>query len=128
MSLAKLRFALLLAAMLGPFTAAPVWGFQTDDTAKLPPRRAILREGTELLRVVGTMERQGPGTPWEFVVDSKGSDQPDFRFTLLPSRTLEEMETVTEEYPDEHIKFVINTKFCIPLTFEIHFERKKKSF
>ena len=104
----KRQLALLTVATVSICSGMAVSVYQTETDADSPSRRTLLPEGSELLRVVGTMVNKGPGTPLEFLVPSENPEHPDFRFTLLPSRTLQEMEAVTKEHPDELIQFVMS--------------------
>ncbi len=104
----KLKMTLLTTTLVWLVVHSPCFSHQSEPESTVPTRRALLREGSELLRVVGTMQRKGPRSPWEFVVPSESADQPEFRFTLLPSRTLQEMQTVTDEHPGKNVKFVMS--------------------
>ena len=108
MPLMKRQLAVMTVATVSVFSGMSLGVQQTETDADSPPRQTLLPEGSELVRVVGTMENDGPGTPLEFLVPSENQDQPDFRFTLLPSRTLQEMQAVTKEHPEKLIQFVMS--------------------
>ncbi len=68
-------------------------------------RTALLREGSVLVEVRGTLTRApGPGW-WRYDVEAENPNHAGYAFTVLPSQALSDMIRIVESMPDERTVF-----------------------
>jgi hypothetical protein len=87
--------------------ARPATGAAAAPEAQTPSQYILLREGSRLVSVAGTVSRDERTGAWRFHIDPDDATAPGYVLTLLPCAMLEDMRHVLLQMPTERITFEV---------------------
>ncbi len=96
---------LLVVQTAAAQTTAPAVEPNVTEADESAVRAPLLREGSQLVRVVGEVHLDEPTGAWTFVIDSEDGQSPNHKLTLMPGSLLDELERMIEATPEYSLVF-----------------------